>query len=88
MAMCPDLVYSKREPCTLGLAGAAKGKDSRKSQRANRSGTRGFRAPEVLMKCELQVSLYFNPCYGTNRFTQSCAIDVWSAGVIFLSLLR
>ncbi|EAY14201.1 CMGC family protein kinase [Trichomonas vaginalis G3] len=38
---------------------------------ANREGTRGFRAPEVLFA-------YFN---------QSCLIDIWSAGVILLSLL-
>ncbi|XP_057714219.1 cell division cycle 7-related protein kinase isoform X2 [Corythoichthys intestinalis] len=44
---------------------------SRKQQSAPRAGTPGFRAPEVLIKC---------PNQGT-------AIDVWSAGVIFLSLL-
>ncbi|XP_077394206.1 cell division cycle 7-related protein kinase isoform X1 [Festucalex cinctus] len=44
---------------------------SRKQQVAPRAGTPGFRAPEVLTKC---------PNQGT-------AIDVWSAGVIFLSLL-
>ncbi|XP_022070006.2 cell division cycle 7-related protein kinase isoform X1 [Acanthochromis polyacanthus] len=44
---------------------------SRKQQVAPRGGTPGFRAPEVLTKC---------PDQGT-------AIDVWSAGVILLSLL-
>ncbi|XP_004570609.3 cell division cycle 7-related protein kinase isoform X1 [Maylandia zebra] len=44
---------------------------ARKSQVAPRAGTPGFRAPEVLTKC---------PNQGT-------AIDVWSAGVILLSLL-
>ncbi|XP_077581219.1 cell division cycle 7-related protein kinase isoform X1 [Stigmatopora nigra] len=44
---------------------------SRKQQLAPRAGTPGFRAPEVLLKW---------PNQGT-------AIDVWSAGVIFLSLL-
>ncbi|XP_040911285.1 cell division cycle 7-related protein kinase [Toxotes jaculatrix] len=44
---------------------------SRKQQVAPRAGTPGFRAPEVLTKC---------PNQGT-------AIDMWSAGVIFLSLL-
>ncbi|KAM9790857.1 cell division cycle 7-related protein kinase isoform 3-T3 [Syngnathus typhle] len=44
---------------------------SRKQQVAPRAGTPGFRAPEILTKC---------PDQGT-------AIDVWSAGVIFLSLL-
>jgi cell division control protein 7 len=46
-------------------------RDTRPSKRANRAGTRGFRAPEVLFKCTAQ---------GT-------AIDVWSAGVILLTLL-
>ncbi len=45
--------------------------DSRPSRRANRAGTRGFRAPEVLFKC-------------TN---QSTKIDIWSAGVILLTIL-
>ncbi|XP_075953583.1 cell division cycle 7-related protein kinase [Anarhichas minor] len=44
---------------------------ARKPQVAPRAGTPGFRAPEVLTKC---------PNQGT-------AIDVWSAGVILLSLL-
>ncbi|XP_068196676.1 uncharacterized protein [Antennarius striatus] len=44
---------------------------SRKQQVAPRAGTPGFRAPEVLTKC---------PNQGTT-------IDVWSAGVILLSLL-
>ncbi|CAN9503198.1 unnamed protein product [Ophioblennius macclurei] len=44
---------------------------SRRQQVAPRAGTSGFRAPEVLTKC---------PNQGT-------AIDVWSAGVILLSLL-
>uniref|UniRef100_A0A060TBK4 non-specific serine/threonine protein kinase n=1 Tax=Blastobotrys adeninivorans TaxID=409370 RepID=A0A060TBK4_BLAAD len=45
--------------------------DKRSGRRANRAGTRGFRAPEVLFKCT----------------SQSTKIDVWSAGVILLSLL-
>ncbi|GAO48161.1 hypothetical protein G7K_2341-t1 [Saitoella complicata NRRL Y-17804] len=45
--------------------------DQRPSKRANRAGTRGFRAPEVLFKCNYQ---------GT-------AIDIWSSGVILLSFL-
>jgi cell division control protein 7 len=45
--------------------------DNRQSRRANRAGTRGFRAPEVLFKCT----------------AQTCAIDVWSAGVVLLALL-
>lgn len=45
--------------------------DTRPSRRANRAGTRGFRAPEVLFKCT----------------EQSTKIDVWSAGVILLTIL-
>ncbi|OAA59791.1 cell cycle protein [Niveomyces insectorum RCEF 264] len=45
--------------------------DTRPARRANRAGTRGFRAPEVLFKCT----------------EQTTKIDVWSAGVILLTLL-
>lgn len=45
--------------------------DSRPAVKTNRAGTRGFRAPEVLLKCP----------------DQTVAIDVWSAGVILLSIL-
>lgn len=45
--------------------------DSRPSRRANRAGTRGFRAPEVLLKCTAQTT----------------KIDIWSVGVILLTLL-
>ncbi|KFO94028.1 Cell division cycle 7-related protein kinase, partial [Buceros rhinoceros silvestris] len=44
---------------------------SRSQQVAPRAGTPGFRAPEVLTKCP----------------TQTTAIDMWSAGIVFLSLL-
>lgn len=45
--------------------------DTRHSRRANRAGTRGFRAPEVLLKCTAQTVL----------------LDVWSCGIILLTLL-
>ena len=45
--------------------------DQRASRRANRAGTRGFRAPEVLLKCT----------------SQTTKIDIWSAGVILLTIL-
>lgn len=45
--------------------------ESRPSRRANRAGTRGFRAPEVLLKCTQQTT----------------KIDIWSAGVILLTIL-
>lgn len=59
--------HSKR----LNIKAAYPKVDQRPPRRANRAGTRGFRAPEVLFKC-------------TN---QSTKIDIWSAGVIGLSLL-
>jgi len=43
----------------------------KKSMRAPRGGTRGFRAPEVLLRCH----------------NQTVAIDVWSVGVMLLSIL-
>lgn len=45
--------------------------DTRPGRRSNRAGTRGFRAPEVLLKCP----------------DQSTKIDIWSAGVLLLSFL-
>ncbi|KAJ2093352.1 Cell division control protein 7 [Coemansia sp. RSA 1813] len=46
-------------------------KDTRPGLRANRAGTRGFRAPEVLLKVP----------------QQAVAIDIWSVGVILLCFL-
>ncbi|KAH8096632.1 kinase-like protein [Cristinia sonorae] len=46
-------------------------KDTRPHSKANRAGTRGFRAPEVLLKCG----------------DQTGAIDMWAAGMILLSFL-
>ncbi|KAI8923987.1 kinase-like domain-containing protein [Entophlyctis helioformis] len=45
--------------------------DPRPAVRASRAGTRGFRAPEVLFKV----------------VNQTCAIDIWSVGVILLSIV-
>lgn len=45
--------------------------DRRSSRRANRAGTRGYRAPEVLFRC----------------LSQTGKIDIWSAGVILLTIL-
>lgn len=45
--------------------------EQRSSRRANRAGTRGFRAPEVLLKCT----------------AQSCLIDIWSCGIMLLTFL-
>ncbi|QRG39380.1 hypothetical protein FDK38_003822 [Candidozyma auris] len=72
---CPCLSEEKslRRVSTkrLNIKAAYPKVDQRPPRRANRAGTRGFRAPEVLLKC-------------TN---QSTKIDVWSAGVIGLSLI-
>ncbi|KAJ2851210.1 Cell division control protein 7 [Coemansia erecta] len=46
-------------------------RDTRPGLRANRAGTRGFRAPEVLLKIP----------------RQSVSIDIWSVGVILLCFL-
>lgn len=45
--------------------------DNRPSRRANRAGTRGFRAPEVLFKCT----------------SQTTKIDIWSTGVVLLTVM-
>ncbi|WWC65088.1 uncharacterized protein I303_107702 [Kwoniella dejecticola CBS 10117] len=45
--------------------------DKRPAIKTNRAGTRGFRAPEVLLKCP----------------DQTVAIDIWSVGVMLLSIL-
>ncbi|CEJ05042.1 hypothetical protein RMCBS344292_18990 [Rhizopus microsporus] len=45
--------------------------DTRKRIKANRAGTRGYRAPEVLLRV----------------IHQTTAVDIWSAGTIFLSIL-
>ncbi|XP_051054161.1 cell division cycle 7-related protein kinase isoform X2 [Phodopus roborovskii] len=65
-------------PCPVVLTCDCYGTDrvcsiclSRRQQVAPRAGTPGFRAPEVLTKCP----------------NQTTAIDMWSAGVILLSLL-
>ena len=58
-------------PATDPIVPSVPRHDTRPARRANRAGTRGFRAPEVLLKCTAQTP----------------AIDVWSAGVILLTLL-
>ncbi|KAF6063486.1 Protein kinase domain family protein [Candida albicans] len=60
---------TKPETSTTSSSGAYPKNDNRPPRRANRAGTRGFRAPEVLFKC-------------TN---QSTKIDIWSAGIIELA---
>lgn len=84
--MAPSSSAARRRPQALrtddtlrrygtGIASGRIGKpptqDKRPMPKASRAGTRGYRAPEVLMR-------YVH---------QTTAIDVWSAGVIFMSLL-
>ncbi|KZF21812.1 kinase-like protein [Xylona heveae TC161] len=75
--ICQDHPQERRERIASSVAaqqGAATGypkNDQRNSRRANRAGTRGFRAPEVLLKCP----------------SQTTKIDIWSAGVILLTIL-
>lgn len=64
------MVYSLTNPQGGPQPGYPKN-DTRPSRRANRAGTRGFRAPEVLFKCT----------------EQTTKIDIWSAGVILLTIL-
>lgn len=71
---CPcgsrDKIIKNRHNKRLNVKAAYPKQDQRPPRRANRAGTRGFRAPEVLLKC-------------TN---QSTKIDIWSSGIIGLSL--
>ncbi|KAL8900107.1 MAG: hypothetical protein Q9192_001239 [Flavoplaca navasiana] len=75
--ICQDSVQSRRIKIESSKAfgqPAATGypkNDQRPSRRANRAGTRGFRAPEVLLKCTAQTT----------------KIDIWSVGVILLTIL-
>ena len=60
--------------------------DKRPSIKTNRAGTRGFRAPEVLLKCPDQT---VGECKleAEDRILKRSAIDVWSAGIMLLSML-
>lgn len=73
--MCPCCSKEKQKlnknRRRINIKAAYPKQDQRPPRRANRAGTRGFRAPEVLFKC-------------TNQTTQ---LDVWSAGVIALSFI-
>ncbi|EGV63879.1 Cell division control protein 7 [Yamadazyma tenuis] len=64
-------VPKNRHNKRLNIKAAYPKQDQRPPRRANRAGTRGFRAPEVLFKCT----------------HQNTKIDIWSAGIIGLSLL-
>ncbi|CAG8609418.1 1024_t:CDS:2, partial [Scutellospora calospora] len=60
-------LWTKRGFIDLDL----KGYENKPGWKANRAGTRGFRAPEVLFRVENQTN----------------AIDIWSAGVILITIL-
>ena len=70
-----DLGYIMNDPRYFSLK-----IKSRPAIRANRAGTRGFRAPEVLFKVTDQTN-------GNLSKLKTVAIDIWSCGVIFLSIL-
>ncbi|BEI80242.1 hypothetical protein CcaverHIS002_0107710 [Cutaneotrichosporon cavernicola] len=71
-AVIEQAVYDARKRSKAGEGKVGfRQEDSRPAVKTNRAGTRGFRAPEVLLKCP----------------DQTVAIDVWSAGVILLSIL-
>ncbi|KAK4235554.1 kinase-like domain-containing protein [Achaetomium macrosporum] len=73
--VCHDDPIARKRKLRPLVSNKAKGgfprEDTRPSRRANRAGTRGFRAPEVLFKCT----------------EQTTKIDIWSAGVILLTIL-
>lgn len=64
-------VYAATQASAPNIPPSYPKNDTRNSRRANRAGTRGFRAPEVLLKCTCQTT----------------SIDMWSAGVILLTFL-
>lgn len=66
-----SLAFSTQQTTGTSLSTGYPKNDSRPSRRANRAGTRGFRAPEVLLKCT----------------SQTTKIDIWSTGVILLTIL-
>lgn len=59
--------------------------------KANRAGTRGFRAPEVLLKCNEQTGgMYQRHLWSTGHHSDKpplTAIDIWSVGMIMLFFL-
>jgi cell division control protein 7 len=62
-----QVLYNRMKTSPLGYLK----RESRPRKDGERSGTRGYRAPEVLFRCS----------------TQTTAIDIWSVGIILLSFL-
>ncbi|KAI9816570.1 MAG: hypothetical protein M1827_001702 [Pycnora praestabilis] len=94
--LCQDPPSERREKASNSFAakqspatGCPKN-DSRPSRRANRAGTRGFRAPEVLLKCTSQTISRSNRPRTSSQLAQNLIcpeIDIWSVGVILLTIL-
>lgn len=61
----------KKRNLSIASQGGYRKEDRRPGRHANRAGTRGFRAPEVLYRCN----------------SQTTKIDMWSVGVVLLSIL-
>ena len=66
-----SLSHNKTLACNHKVSETCNACNSKPSQRSPWAGTSGFRAPEVLLKYQYQTT----------------AIDIWSAGIIFLCLL-
>ncbi|KAJ3338806.1 hypothetical protein HDU93_009028 [Gonapodya sp. JEL0774] len=64
----PATPKSFKENSEFGVSAKIPKNETRPSKKANRAGTRGFRAPEVLLKSQ----------------SQTTAIDIWSCGVTLL----
>lgn len=62
---------------------------SRPQSKANRAGTRGFRAPEVLFKCGQQSGgrSKLIHCVVRANLPICSALDMWAAGIILLFFL-
>lgn len=65
------LSNSLNEKLYLELTKCIPHNETRRSLRVSRAGTRGFRAPEVLLNCS----------------SQTCKIDIWSVGVMLLCFI-
>jgi len=78
-------VYDARKRSRLGEGRIGFPQDDKRSAiKTNRAGTRGFRAPEVLLKCPDQTTGEYSDLLDWGLML---AVDVWSAGIILLSLL-
>lgn len=78
--MCQHTSNDRREFRAPTLAAPSVGypkQDSRPSRRANRAGTRGFRAPEVLFKCTNQTtSRFIVPIIGVGKGSEWACVNI------------